>query len=130
DVRLVFRNLPLPMHNRAREAAKAALAADRQGKFWEMHDALFARQHALGRANFSESAGELGLDVEKFETDMQDVALDEAIEEDMALAQKLGVRSTPTTFVNGRLVRGAIAPADMQVIVAEAREQAQKLVDA
>ncbi len=130
DVRLVFRNLPLPMHNRAREAAKAALAADRQGKFWEMHDALFARQPALGRANLAEIAGELGLDVEKFEADMQDVALDEAIEEDMALAQKLGVRSTPTTFVNGRLVRGAIAPADMQVIVAEAREQAQKLVDA
>ncbi len=127
DVRVVFRQMPLPNHPQARGAAKASLAAHRQGKFWEMHDRIF-RGVGLTEPTFVKWAGELGLDVETFKQALSDPALDEIIDEDVALARQFGVMATPTAFVNGRYVRGAQTARSLQVVVDEEREKAQKLV--
>jgi protein-disulfide isomerase len=107
DVKLVFKNLPLPFHEKAKPAAKAALAAKMQGKFWEMHDLLFKNQSQLGEEFFIKCAEDLKLDVAKFKTDMASPEVDKIIQEDTAQAQSLGVNGTPGFFVNGVLVSGA-----------------------
>lgn len=107
DVRVVFRQLPLGNHPLARPAAKAALAAHRQGKFWELHDALFAKGGKLDEDDAEDLAEELGLDMEQWRRDMDDPAIEQMIAEDEALAKELGVRGTPGTFVNGMFVSGA-----------------------
>ena len=106
-VKLVFKNLPLPFHPNAKPAAKAALAAGEQGKFWEMHDKLFENQRSLNAETFNQVAKDLGLDVDKFKKDFEKEEFDKMIEEDMALASKLGIQGTPGFFVNGVQVRGA-----------------------
>ena len=107
DVRLVFVNLPLSFHKDARPAAIAALAAGRQGKFWEMHDKLFANAKELTKDNFVKWAGELGLDGGKFATDLADPVLARQVDEDTAIANGLGVSGTPGFFVNGVKISGA-----------------------
>ncbi|NVB36567.1 thioredoxin domain-containing protein [Pseudenhygromyxa sp. WMMC2535] len=111
DVRVVFRQQPLPMHKNATPAALAALAAHKQGKFWEMHDALFAKaaeRGALGKEGvFTELATQLGLDTAKFEADMKDPELAKMIAEDQKVAQQFGAGGTPAFFVNGRPLSGA-----------------------
>ncbi len=129
DVRVVFRNLPLPNHPRAREAAKAALAADRQGKFWDMHDLLFRNQDRMRELDFAELAGELGLDLDRFAADMADTALEDLIAEDERLARHFQLGSTPSVFVNGRYLRGAQTVSAYQLLVEEERKEAQALVD-
>ncbi|MCC6954175.1 MAG: DsbA family protein [Deltaproteobacteria bacterium] len=107
DVKIAFKNLPLPFHAEAKGAAKAALAAGNQGKFWEMHDRLFNAQDGLNEANYVKIAGELGLNGDRFKTDMGSAEIAKQIDEDMKLAQSLGVQGTPGFFVNGVQVRGA-----------------------
>jgi len=107
DVKLVFKHLPLPFHPEAKPAAVASLAAGEQGKFWEMHDALFQNVDRLGKDLYIELAGKLELDIDKFKADLKNPALAKLVEEDLALAAKLGVRGTPGFFVNGVQVRGA-----------------------
>jgi protein-disulfide isomerase len=106
-VRVVYKSLPLPMHGHARMAAKAALAAGVQGKFWEYHDALFAHQNALDRASLDGYAKTLGLDVARFDRDVDSSALESAVVADEEDAKALGAGGTPTFFVNGRRVVGA-----------------------
>jgi protein-disulfide isomerase len=106
-VAIYFRQFPLPMHPNAEIAHKAALAAHRQGKFWEMHDKLFENKAARTNAELSGFAQEIGLDVSKFETDLADPELGKIIERDKAACSKLGVNGTPTFYVNGVQVRGA-----------------------
>jgi protein-disulfide isomerase len=106
-VRFAFKNQPLPFHEHARLAAKAALAAGEQGKFWEYHDALFAHQDALEPAALERYAEGLGLDLPQFRQALASDRLDEALVADAAEAAKLGVTGTPTFFVNGRRIRGA-----------------------
>ncbi|MCB0323786.1 MAG: thioredoxin domain-containing protein [Bdellovibrionales bacterium] len=107
DVKLVFKHLPLPFHPQAQPAARAAVAAQRQGKFWEMHDLLFENQQNLSDELYVELAEKLGLDVAKFKKDFEDPAVAKVVEDDAALATQLGVRGTPGFFVNGVQVRGA-----------------------
>lgn len=107
DVKLVFKNLPLAFHQQATPAAKAALAAGRQNKFWEMHDKLFENAQKLSPAFYEEAAKELGLDLAKFKKDMADPAIEKQIEEDKALAAKNDIQGTPGFFVNGVAVKGA-----------------------
>jgi protein-disulfide isomerase len=109
DVRVVFKNLPLPMHPGARLAAKAALAADAQGRFWEYHDRLFARTGTgpLDRATLERIAADLQLDAARFSRDLDDPALDERLAQDKAEADAAGVQGTPTFFVNGCRINGA-----------------------
>ena len=107
DVKVVFKHLPLSFHQMAKPAARAAVAAQKQGKFWEMHDLLFQNQDALGDELFTKLATQLGLDLEKFKTDYDDPETAKKVEADAALANKLGVQGTPGFFVNGVEVRGA-----------------------
>lgn len=106
-VKLAFRQNPLPFHPNATPAAKAALAAHKQGKFWEMHDKLFAGQNELNDANFKKWAKELKLDAKKFEKDMKDPAIQKAIEDDANFARANGAGGTPSFFINGVLLVGA-----------------------
>ncbi len=126
DVRIVFRQLPLPFHEQAKPAAKAALAAHKQGKFWEMHDKLFANQKALTEENFKKWAQEIGLDVAKFEKDFKDPALDKIIEEDVKTANQFGARGTPAFFVNGRFLSGAQPYPRFEALIKEELEKAKK----
>jgi protein-disulfide isomerase len=131
--RVVFRQMPLSMHPQARDAAKASLAAHRQGKFWEMHDVLFAKQREIqGEAGsgFRTFAEEIGLDVDQFASDMADPAIEQMVAEDEALARRLGVSGTPASFVNGRFVRGAADDATFGPLIEAQKAEAQALVDA
>jgi protein-disulfide isomerase len=107
QVRLIFRNLPLSAHVHAREAAQAAEAAGLQGKFWEMYDTLYREQSLWSTASdarglFESYAGTLGLDVDQFKKDMDGDQVRERIDSDQALADFLGVKVTPTLFINNR----------------------------
>ncbi len=131
DVRLVFRQRPLDMHPQARDAAKAALAAHRQGKFWEMHDQLYANaKTARSREQFEAIAGELGLDLAKFQADMDDPAIEEMIKVDEAVASRFGSNGTPAFFINGRFVSGARSVAEFSALVEEELGKAKARVEA
>jgi protein-disulfide isomerase len=106
-VRVAYRHHPLPMHEHARLASKASIAADRQGRFWQYHDVLITHRDALDRASLERYASEVGLDVARFSRDLDDPKLDERIEADEAQATKLGVKGTPTTFIDGHRIVGA-----------------------
>jgi protein-disulfide isomerase len=108
-LRLVFRNFPLSGHEHAREAALAAEAAGLQGKFWEMHDTLYREQDTWSKAPnvrelFESYAGTIGLDVGQFKKDMDGDKARERVDSDRALADFLGVKATPTLFINNRPV--------------------------
>jgi protein-disulfide isomerase len=113
-VRLTFRNYPLPMHRYAFFAARAAEAAGQQGKFWEMHDALYDNQKEWSdsmepRVQFDSYATRLGLDVQRFKADMERQDLTDRIKADMQRGNSLNVRGTPTVYLNGReLVPGKL----------------------
>ncbi len=114
DVRIVFKNHPLPFHKEAPEAAYAAMAAGEQGKFWEMHDKLFANQDKFARGKMKELvtgwAAEIdGLDLKTFKKDYSynQSTYDQRIDADQKLAQKLGVQGTPNFFINGERLEGA-----------------------
>ena len=104
DVKLVIKHFPLSMHEYARKAAIAALAAGRQGKFWEAHEKLFANHNDLNDAKVEAIAGELSLDMEKFKKDLQDPAIASLIDRDLNDGMKANVQGTPTIFINGKLL--------------------------
>ncbi len=106
QVRLAFKHYPLTsIHPQAMDAALAAVAAQRQGRFWEMHEKLFANQRALGRDQLLQYARELGLDLPRFEADLASPEVKAQVTADIQLARRAGVRGTPTIFVNGRLLQ-------------------------
>jgi protein-disulfide isomerase len=107
SLRVVFVNQPLSFHNRAKPAAIAALAAHRQGKFWQMHDKLFANAREMTDENIAKWAGEIGLDKAKFDADLKDPTIAAQVDRDQAIAGALGVNGTPGFFVNGVNVSGA-----------------------
>jgi protein-disulfide isomerase len=106
-VRIVWKHLPLDMHKSAMGAHLAAVAAEKQGKFWEFHDKLFANQQQLNLDAYKRYARELKLDAPRFEKDLADLANKEQIDDDKAEAQSMGVTGTPGFFVNGRYLSGA-----------------------
>ena len=106
-VRVVFKHMPLPGHARAPAAHAAAEAAHRQGRFWEMHDRIFAEQRALTPEKYLEYAREIGLDLERFQRDLANPELSKRVAADSAEATTLGVTGTPSFFVNGRFLAGA-----------------------
>src|SRR5438477_3228045 len=106
-LRVVFRNFPLSGHEHAREAALAAEAAGLQDKFWEMHDTLYREQSAWSKAPnarelFESYAGTLGVDVDQFKKDMDSDKARERVDSDHALGDSLGIKVTPTMFINKR----------------------------
>lgn len=107
QVQLVFKHMPLSFHKQARPAHAAAEAAGMQGKFWEMHDMIFADQRALNEEAYMAYAAEIGLDTEQFKQDLASDEVEKRIAADYAQAAKLGVTGTPAFFVNGRFLSGA-----------------------
>jgi thiol-disulfide isomerase/thioredoxin len=101
-VKLVFKHYPLPSHTRAEPAARAAEAAARQGKFWEMTDLLFTRQRALEDADLEKYAEQIGLDMARFRADLASEEVAAAVAADRAEGEAAKVEGTPTVYVNGR----------------------------
>ena len=106
-IRVVFRDFPLSFHQDALPAAVAAECADLQGKFWDMHDLLFANQQRLKPDNLKSYAIQLGLDADEFTTCMKDPKMTEEVKKDILDGQKIGVNATPTFIVNGQMISGA-----------------------
>ncbi len=102
NLRFVYKFLPLPGHTHADPAARAAWAAQQQGKFWEMHHKLFANGEHLEQSDLEAYARELGLDLAKFKLDMASKGAADKIAADKKLADSLGVKGTPTIYINGR----------------------------
>jgi len=103
-VHFVFRQFPLPMHENARGAAEAALAANAQGKFWQFHDKLFKNQSQLTRAGLEGFAKEAGLNVDEFKKALDGKAYAADVDADMKLGESVAVEGTPTMFINGARV--------------------------
>lgn len=104
-LKVVFKHMPLiRIHKQAIPAAKAAIAAQKQGKFWEMHDALFAAKKLTPEA-IDKAAADIGLNIDQFNTDRNSPATQQQLNKDMADAKKADVTGTPTLFINGKLVQ-------------------------
>ena len=104
-MKLVFKNFPLRNHKFAWPAAIAALAANKQGKFWELHDQLYENYNRLSDQKIREIAQQVGLDMEKFDKDMKAPELKAIVERDFQEGARIGVRGIPTIFVNGRQLK-------------------------
>ncbi|KAB2888749.1 MAG: thioredoxin domain-containing protein, partial [Kofleriaceae bacterium] len=119
DVRIVVKNMPLPGHRLARGAAIAAMAAHRQGKYWEMHEMLFSNQDRLDAASLVAHARTLGLDDARFERDLADPAIAAAVDADLAEATDKGFVGVPSFTINGRVVVGALPLEQLRAVVDE-----------
>jgi protein-disulfide isomerase len=122
DVRFLFKQNPLPMHPDAPYAAKASIAAGKQGKFWQMHDKLFEannsrQQDALKQDKVDQMARDLGLDMERYQRDVNAPETAQAIRDDQAQAAKLGANGTPHFFINGARVSGAMPYDSFKVVI-------------
>jgi protein-disulfide isomerase len=107
QVRIVFKHQPLDFHAKAPAAHAAAEAAHRQGKFWEMHDKIFADQKAMSPEKYVEYATELELDVDQFKADVASEDVKKRVDADKKEAAKLGSTGTPGFFINGLNLKGA-----------------------
>jgi protein-disulfide isomerase len=102
DVKFVYKDFPLSFHKQAKNAAKAARAAGEQGKFWEMHDLIFANFAKVNEVMFKDFATKLNLDMNKFLADFSGTKYDNLIQQDINLGRQVGVTGTPSLFMNGK----------------------------
>jgi protein-disulfide isomerase len=109
-LRVVYMDFPLAIHRNAMDAARAAQCADRQGKFWQLHDAMFADQTRLAPGDLKATAKKVGLDTTAFDRCLDSHDTDAAIQQDLKEGDALGVTGTPTFFVDGRELVGALPP--------------------
>ncbi|HEX5042529.1 MAG TPA: thioredoxin domain-containing protein [Candidatus Polarisedimenticolaceae bacterium] len=117
DIRLIFMDYPLPMHNRAAAAAEAARCAGEQGKYWEYGDNLMKTAGDLSDENLKQRAVDLSLDASAFETCISSSKHEPAVQSDFTEGNRVGVSGTPTFFINGRMIVGAKALEDFKQIV-------------
>jgi len=122
DVRFVFKHNPLPMHPDAPYAAKAAIAAQKQDKFWQMHDKLFEANNshqpdALKQEKVDAMAREIGLDMERYQRDVASPETAQIIRDDQAQAAKLGANGTPHFFIDGARVSGAMPYESFKTVI-------------
>lgn len=109
-------------------AALAAEAAGAQGKFWEMHDKLFANQRDMSDENIEKWAAEIGLNVETFKQDYQSQKFKKKIEDQQRMAVSLGARGTPAFFINGRFLSGAQPFDNFKKIIDEELQKAKDAI--
>ena len=102
DVKLYFKHYPLPQHTNARLAAEAAVAAQKQGKFWQFQDKLWEKSDELTPAEIEKAAKEIGLDVPKFRQDMASEAVKARVQKDRTDGAAAGLQATPTLYIDGR----------------------------
>ena len=119
QIRFVYKDYPLPSHPEAFKAAEAGNCAHEQGKFWELHDKMFASQDALDVPSLNRYAVELGLDGPAFASCLDEDRHAERVRRDVQIGQQYGVSSTPTVFINGRPVLGAVPLEAFDEIVRE-----------
>ena len=118
DVRLIFKQYPLvELHPAAAISAAASLAAHAQGKFWAMHDVMFANRPKLSRESILAWAKEIGLDMKRFTADLDSDAIKKAVARDRANGDKAGVEGTPTVFLNGQRYNGDLAPDAIKPVI-------------
>jgi len=143
DLRLVFKNNLLPGHDKAPLAHEAAMAAAQQGKFWEMHDALFAamrayydtpnpdpgRPHPLDRAQLEATAQRLGLDLEAFRKVLDNHATAGVVQADVELARRFAISNTPTFILNGRKFSGVLTLEQFKSRIEAALAEARKMLE-
>ena len=129
DIRLVYKQFPLSMHPHARKAAAAALAANDQGKFWQMHDKLFANFRQLSDEHINALAKEIGLDMTRFSADLASGKYDKVINADFKDGEEAGVMGTPAFFINGKLYNGPMEAAQVKPLI-EAELKGQRVAAA
>ncbi len=123
EVNFVAKQFPLSFHRNADPAARAVIAAGKQGKFWEMSDKLYENHRNLSPETIKKIAQDLGLDMEKFEKDMESQEVKNQIAEEQKLARQVGVRGTPTFFVNGRRITNRSLDGFKQMIDEELKKK-------
>jgi protein-disulfide isomerase len=126
-VRLVFKNFPIRSHKFAIKAAAAALAAESLGKFWEVHDRLFDNYNQLNDEKIQEIVDIVGLDETKFKEEQKDPAITQRIRMDYEEGIQIGVRGTPTIFINGKIVRDRSLKSMEAIIEKELVKQQEKI---
>jgi protein-disulfide isomerase len=120
EVTLVYKHFPISnIHPEALPAAKAAFAAGQQGKFWQYHDALFTQQNKLSEQFYLETAQNLNLDLEKFNSDRNNA--EKAITEDLILGESVGISGTPFFVMNGATFSGAVQLSDVEDVLARVK---------
>lgn len=125
-IKIAFKNLPLTnIHNMAEQAALAGLAAHNQGKFWQMHDALFAMNNNITMEKIQAAAREIGLDMDAFNNDLNSEVTRQRLMKDIIDARQAEVGGTPTLFINGRRVTDR-GPDALQQIINEELAKAGK----
>jgi protein-disulfide isomerase len=117
DVRLVFKQFPLDTHSQAGFAAEAALAAHAQGKFWPMHDKLYANFRDLSPEKINQWATDAGLDLVRFTMDMKSGKYKTAVQKELDEGVQAGVQGTPTIFVNGKRYNGPVETAALDQVL-------------
>jgi len=117
DVKLIYKQFPLSMHPHAQMAAEASLAANEQGKFWEMYEALFKNSRRLSQQTILAAAQELELDMNKFKADLESGKFKAVIEKDLADGDAAGVYGTPAFYINGQQYNGEVTLAALKPIL-------------
>ena len=125
QLKIVFKQFPLDTHPQAAIAAAASVAAQRQGKFWPMHDALFASRDNLSRQNLLALAAANGLEMKQFQADLDSAAVQQAIARDMQDGNDAGVAGTPTIFLNGQKFNGPIEVSALKPVLDEQLKKLQ-----
>lgn len=129
NIRIVFKHFPSEFHERAEPAARASIAAQNQGQFWEMHDLLFANQQTLTDQEFNTFAEQLNLNLEQFNIDIHSKATTARLIEDRILASRIAVFGSPRFFVNGIRITGPQPFSRFQSLINEQLLIAQELID-
>jgi len=117
-VKLIYKQFPLSMHPHAELAAEASLAAREQGKFWEMYDVLFKNFRTLSRNSILAMAKGIGLDMDKFKSDLDSGKFKAVVDKDLADGEAAGVYGTPAFYINGKQYNGEVTLAALKPILA------------
>ncbi len=125
QVRVVYKHFPLSMHKFAKPAAIASIAARNQGKFWPLHDQLFANYNKLTAVMIRELAESVGLDMTRFDKDVANPALQQEVAADVKLGTKAGVRGTPAAYINGKQLKDRSFKGFKKMIDAELKKSAK-----
>lgn len=129
DITFQFRNFPLfQIHPNAIASARAAEAADKQGKFWEMHDLLYENQQAWStstnpQTDFEQYARQLSLNIDKFKADFKSKSVNDRIQADLREGNKLGVDSTPTFFIDNKKISNPNTLEEFSKVIENAIQQ-------
>jgi protein-disulfide isomerase len=125
-VRIVFRQFPLGFHDKAQKAAEAALCAADQGKFWELHDAMFKDQAGIAVDGLKAKAVTLGLNADSFNSCLDSSKKAEMVKADVAAGSAVGVTGTPAMFINGRFLSGAVPIEQITQVVDDELKRAER----